>query len=555
MNRPAGFLAGALAVFFALPTPGLGQAGEEAWLLDGRRLRGRLQTGLKGWSFLPEKTNTPWRLDQLDQVVFPSSSRTGELPSHQLVLPRGQWLSGELGEVTGQQLHFRTSWGQPLELARTIVVGVTQVPGWLTLVREDFETDLHRWQLLGRPTLSARQARSGKQSLLLEAGQQARFELSAPLAQGRLDLFFLAGAGPEDWTCQVDLGFVLLHLGPKGYFVADGIPALILPARPGWHHIQVDFSPGQGSLSVDDRLLWESHRAQKVELRQVVLRSQKGAAWFDDFRLCRPRQNQRRPAGLPDRDELWLAAGDQLFGRLLHANARQVTFQARSTSTRFGWEKLGGIFFRPEPLLPRRTQGEHVHLWLGSGRGLPPDEINGTLQGLDERRRLLLLHPLLGLLAIDRNHLVRLRWVFRGQRLELENNLVALGPAGQVLAGPQPTVVTGPSWKKAFALDAVPAAAGLVMQVVQVPGLREGVSSKTAGAALCTAVYLNGVLLGHLNDHVQRASSQPQEIRLPLPRAALRRGDNVLELRQIPEAKTGQISTGGVANLVLEIPE
>jgi len=73
----------------------------------------------------------------------------------------------------------------------------------------------------------------------------------------------------------------------------------------------------------------------------------------------------------------------------------------------------------------------------------------------------------------------------------------------------------------------VPDAAQLVIFVSHLPGPKDD--------RMRTELELNGKAIDQLNRHGAGAAAEPRPLCIDLPRAALRKGDNAVELRQRPD--------------------
>ena len=102
------------------------------------------------------------------------------------------------------------------------------------------------------------------------------------------------------------------------------------------------------------------------------------------------------PVGDYRQDELWLLSGDQLFGEVIRADRRTIEF--RMSSRKIGWSEWRRLP-APRNSPPRTTDGEHVRLWLHSGCGAEPDQLEGVLSVLDDHRATL-QHAVLGKLDL-----------------------------------------------------------------------------------------------------------------------------------------------------------
>ena len=188
--------------------------------------------------------------------------------------------------------------------------------------------------------------------------------------------------------------------------------------QPGWHRLEVEFSAATMLVTVDDRLLWFSRRQgpggplAEVRLFCVAVPGKdkpRGAVLFDEFSLARTVEPRKRPEDhQPGVDEVWLASGDQVFGRLGRVDRHQVELDTPFGRRNFSWAEMRGLFPRRLPGPLQETQGEHLRLVLYPAAGNEPDELEGVLTVLDSRR-LVLRHSALGEVEIPRSRLQRMR--------------------------------------------------------------------------------------------------------------------------------------------------
>jgi hypothetical protein len=178
---------------------------------------------------------------------------------------------------------------------------------------------------------------------------------------------------------------------------------------PGPHRLAVRFAAGSLAVTCDDAVLWANLRRPGGPLRRVSLRclgveGLRGAVAWADFSLERAVAERRRPPGDPGQDEVWLADGDQLFGRIVRADAQAVELRAGGTS-RFGWGELRGCYFQHSA--PAKGARPAVRVGLRSALAAEADVLEGSITRLDGRR-LTLRHALLGEVELDRRWV---RWV------------------------------------------------------------------------------------------------------------------------------------------------
>src|SRR5207249_11717418 len=119
-------------------------------------------------------------------------------------------------------------------------------------------------------------------------------------------------------------------------------------------------------------------------------------------------EEPRRPPAEPDQDELWLAGGDQLFGRVSRADGRSLTIEGRFGRRTLSWTAVRGLFFRRGPRIAVSDKGERVRLWIDNGYP-QPDELDAAVLSLDARR-CRWRHALLGERDMERGRLARVLW-------------------------------------------------------------------------------------------------------------------------------------------------
>jgi hypothetical protein len=472
---------------------------------------------------------------------------------HRVCLPGGQRLSGELLGLEEKELLLRTPWRDRLAVPRSAVVGVRSLPGKLVVCDEDFENGLKAWKTAGEPRLTEKHT-SGASGLLLDApGQSAAYALSSPLEAGGVAVNFLVpdGAAGARWQLEAAFGepgapkVLRVTLADEASNYAVEAPAPRddggrVPREAGWHRVAVEFGAASLLVTVDDAVLWYSRgKGPGGPLRRVRLTcaatkgAVHGAMAFDEFTVTRTVDVLERPAEASPQDEVWLASGDQLFGRLARLDRRGVEIEGRFGRRSLSWAEARGAFPQPAALPPATTDGAWVRVWLRPAAGNELDELEGVLRALDEPR-FTLRHPALGDLVIDRARLVRLKPLFHGKRIELDNGTRHLGEQGRLTAGVRPARAEGPAAEYRFRLDARPGSARLTLTLRPIDGRAEVVvngrafddPARSAGDRVRTAVRVS----------------------VPLPGDALKEGENIVELR----VRRGSCL---VAEVVLEVPE
>jgi hypothetical protein len=562
----------ALALLLASQAP----ADEEAHRPDGRRVSGtlsldadnRLRFAPAGQASIPAEELSLIRFSR----ALPEPFRIAA--PHRVLFRDGQQLTGQLLGLDSDALTLRTAWADRLGVPRAAVAALVQPPGYRTLIEDDFRDGTRGWATTGKPVT----AEGDPPTLVLDqSGQSATCTLAAPLTAGRVGISFQE-KGPVvglRWQFEVrfqegdkpprPLSVTLAGPGEAYEVDAGGLEgtAVAVARSPGWHRLTVQFTPGSLRVTCDDTVLWYNlEQGPGGALCQVSLRclapkdngKASGAVAFTAFSVARAVDEPPHPAGDPTQDEVWLADGDQLFGQVVRADRRTLDTKGRYGSRTLPWADLRGCFLRHDAAPPYTSDGAQVRLGLRSGLDAQPDLLDGVLKGLDERQ-LTLKHALFGDLRLERARVQEVRPLFSGRRIELDNGLHHLGEQGKAVARPGlPPRAEGAELRRTFTLAAVPEQARLTLTVVQLPGWGEGLRHDPEKGTFQTQVIVNDRCVDFLERLVDRATAEPRRLSIALPPRALRSGENVLLLRQVPDRQTQRYPHGGVAGLAIEVP-
>ncbi|MCI0738721.1 MAG: hypothetical protein L0Y72_06740 [Gemmataceae bacterium] len=376
------------ATLAASPTP------DEAVTRRGEKRAGTLQWSKSGFSFIDENKK-PIVFKDLYKVRF--AARPTPVPKcrplHQLLLSDGQRTTGELVQLTRETIHFRTTLGQTLKIARHDALGIVQPDGWLAVFLEDFEND------------KSDKSISGKSSRKFDAAQL--FKLTLPQAkEGRLSFFFHDEKADGAWELHfVDARSpVRLLLGDTYRGAELPLSAAAVPGSPGWHFAQLEWTDGVARLFVDDLLLGETRRGAFESPTALECRSKgaKKTLYLDGLVLARKITSMNWPPFDDAQDSLWSEAGDQLFGKIAAADTEKIVMQASPPKV-FAWTRQRGLFFasksRPAPEGGKGVAENTVY--FRSAPGLPDDVLAGQVTELNASR-LLLRHAVLGDVEIPR---------------------------------------------------------------------------------------------------------------------------------------------------------
>lgn len=368
---------------------------EDAVLRDGQRIPGTLHHDKEEWTFRTRDGNKlPLAKLQLLRFPDPQTPTPRCRLLHQLVFPGGQRLVGELVKLDDVQVHFRFPSGELTRLSRGKVLGVTQVEGYATIFLADKDSREQAFEpKTGNPEILEGKVQVFLQSVNLKEAGEAKvlLQFAAPKERKTLEIL----------------------LGPEGSLILDQVAKF--PPRKKRRFLHLEFGNGRATVFLDDLLLGSAPMPKNAQLESLGL-SQKpgdksGQAIFEDLQILKRTSKPRLPV-VTDQDILCLEPGDQLFGKLIQADEREVLIDARFGRRTYLWSRIHGIFFRPEanPLAKNKSFGPNVRVWFRSAPGQSADCLSGQLLNLDDDR-LILLHEALGEYSIERKCLERL--VFR----------------------------------------------------------------------------------------------------------------------------------------------
>lgn len=537
-------------------------AQEEAIRPDGGRTAGKVVIDAKGrLQFTPKGADSALAPDAIAAIRFavavPPADRS--CVGVRVVLHDGQRMAGQLLALDDKTLSLRPAWADKVDLPRAAVAAVTQLPGWRTVVEDDFRDGGKAWKLTGEPVIDAKTGRL----TLTDKGQSAAYALAGSLDGGRAGVSFLEteAASGGRWLVEAEFGddksrrVVSVQVAGAGdtYEVdAGGLEGVArrVNRAAGLHRLLIQFTPRSLRLTVDEQVLWHNLDAGPGgPLRQVRLTctgadKARGTVAFSEFFVARAVDEPLRPTGDATQDEVWRAGGDQLFGRIIRADSRSVEIDCNGKRM-LPWSALHGVWLRREAVAPRTTDGAHVRVAVRTCLSPEPDLLDGVATALDDKA-LSLKHALLGDVRIEHARLHTLQPLFHGTRIEIDNAFHHLGEPQAFSPQLSPPRAEGLELKRTFTLDALPDDARLVLNVVQLKSAKQTAARVT--------VYLNGERLDDLNRHSDKAISEPRRLTLPLPKDRLRKGDNVLELKLTPSPETRRVEPCGVFGLAVEIP-
>ncbi|MSQ94572.1 MAG: hypothetical protein EXR98_08440 [Gemmataceae bacterium] len=420
MRQSRNHLLGVLALVSAL---GFVHA-DDAVERSGKIQRGELQVEQGVWYFR-DTSAKKIPLQELSHIRF--ETKPAPLPKAPLTrtlrLSDEQRFTGTLLRVDAKKATFVTSWGQAISLDRTQIVGIEHANDESLLWHDDFENSLQAWRLEGKPALSADRPFYGKSSLLLDAvGQRAERTWKPLLRDGSIRLFFHHSgvASKLRWTIE------LISEPPRKQtptFIIDSASHACanmnksfgtLPAASSWRLFAAEFLKGRLRIFVEDHCLGETALDSKETIHGIRISAETnakpgkeaGKLWIDEVSVAHCLPVLRRPQPSKDQDIVWLEQGEQLFGRIVSADAETVTLDAKFGKRSLPWSRLRGILF---------AQGKEAlvtsdpEIAYRPGPGFPVDSLRGKLVRW-EGTKLIVAHALFGEITIEgeRLHTVRM---------------------------------------------------------------------------------------------------------------------------------------------------
>lgn len=355
----------------------------------------------------------------------------------------GECMSGQILDLNQDVLRLRTAWAARLALPRAAVASIEPLPGWRTIFDEDFqnlrltperedqETAAAGLRFAGEPTFADAEDSTTARALMLRAdGQSLTCTLKKPLAAGRVGVNFREREQPHGGRWLIELRFaqgkrlrsvkVTIVGSGEDYDVdAGGLEGTLrrVTRTPGWHRLLVQFSNHSLRLTCDEDVLWHNLEAGPGGcLQQVTIRCQRtadretvrGAVAWTEVSIERAVDEHPQPPAETEQDAVRLLDDDQLFGRIVHADRREVQIEGRFGKRSLPWTAVAGCSFRLPAMLPKAREGAKVRLLVRSGLCAENDVLMGVVRTSD-KRRVVLQHALLGEVTLERNQVRELR--------------------------------------------------------------------------------------------------------------------------------------------------
>lgn len=442
---------------------------------------------------------------------------------------------------------------------------ISHPTGTRCVVYQDFETDSAGWRNRtgGNIRLDRKQARSGMLSLHCSVDEPVlKYELAESMESGWLEFSFFLGAdwraqGPCRAAIQIAAGQTQHELqvtlaGESGWYEVE-VPGVgnwqrqRIPRRSGWHTLIVAVQPGLMRLTVDDYPLAEGQilsleRPQLTALK-VTATEALSDVWIDDFAVTQAIAELRPDVHDRAQDQVDLATGDQLFGKIIELRSQSLVLLANSQHTELQWPDLSGLHFADTPVESRLVTGRIVHIqlqpWSNTSRESVSDSLSGAMMAIGSQF-CTLDHPQCGRCDIPWRHIRCLRPAFYGQQCTLIGRPVHLGD--EVKSAMQSKIPDGTSLIRDINLDNIPDGAAYISLVaadLEPAGkgtLDHPWLKRLRAGELSSELWLNDRRISILNTEVtgRGIARQPHRLRIPVSIKALQPGQNRLEIRLKP---------------------
>jgi hypothetical protein len=549
---------------------------------DGQRHAGRVVGDAASvFRFVGDKGGPTLPLDRAGVVSFEGATALPQSPPpFQVALGHQQWVSGRLSLVSDKDVKLDAGpGGRPVVAARSGVLAVRQRPGEAVVLADGFESlDESRRSKTGEVSLDEKAPREGKTCLSLSAqGASVEYRLPMLLSAGRLEVAFqVDGRQVAGRRKFVELVFtssggaiepvrVVLGWSEESPIVEtpQGPALAVQRLRPGrgWHTLTVRFDSDQLDLAIDgDSLAHGKSQSSGLTGLRLVCEPRSNepgpadlTARFDDLKLTRFVQPFRSFEVDPTQDEVRLVSGDQLFGKVIGADASAVVIEMLDQPVRCEWPEVMALNFRRRPEPARPVAGQQVRLEWGVGPTRDYDAAEGVLSAANERE-FVLKTPNAGDLFVPLARMRRLVPLGRSLRLVIDPTAHHLGD--QYMPKFDPPQHEGGLLERKFTLESVPSeAANVVLDVVEVIGVADNLlyQEEIKGGNLRTNVVVNGRLVDYVNRHVHDLNETAERVRLSVPAGLLKAGENTLRIELVGKKnEPGFLDDMGVLGIAVE---
>ncbi len=505
-------------------------------------------------------------ISRLDQAPRTQDLRPW-LPLSLIRFRNGDRLMMSVVRLTPTQLHVVDGQMRSLTIPRAAVESIEQPAGVVTTqCRAVGDRDQQR-QVEAETTQPIEDALGSVLQLSRDAA--LKLPLDEPLSVGQFVLWIKVAESP---TSVIDVRFEFsdgqkiqaseLKLGGWGSTPATQVAGSETAPAADWVCLRVLMTDEQFTIATDFNVVASGERAGRRLTAVRVSRAERakdvGRALLPvvskDGQECPPyigpvfvqefvtAQRASPPLASGRQDAVQLQSGDCLFGSIVACDQQHVVLKTQREDISLPSRDVVALRFGQRPLVAQPVSGWIVRIKLQGQRSNSSDATEDVLQGAivaADSEGLEFEHSLVGRRRIEWARLRQIEPLFVGSSLLLETGPRHLGtrprddfqqaaPEGIRLAvtATIDAVPSGPCYLSLLASDLEPAGPETLRASPTLRDLGDGFFT--------TSVFVNGKLIGNLNDFTSQWSSKttPVRIRLPLPSALLRRGANEIEFRQ-----------------------
>lgn len=589
MSRPARPAIGlGLGLVLAAAGPSIGQdrpPGASIRNDDGTIQTGRLRGDAQsGFVFQVEPNGPAIGLDRTGLIQFKADAPgdSAGSPPFRLILGHDQAISGRGPVVDGSTVRLEVGpSGRPVVADRAGVLAIRQRPGEAAVLLEPFEAWSDAvWEREGELTLDESDPREGSHSLRIPATpSRVTHRLPSTIASGRIDLAFRQPKRlVPDHRWFVELEFRGDDGPPQPVRIVPGwsdeSPGVETPQGPSlaiqrltlneqWHVLSVRFDDDSLEITIDRAVLAHG-KGPAGELFAVRIASEStgnaGAtaglsAHVDNLRIVQFLDDSRSQEGDRTHDELRLTTGDQLFGAIRSADDRGATIDVLGQQVTYPWSDMIALGFRRAALVPRAIDGRQARIIWSSGDEPHPDAAEGVLLAVNDQT-LELETPYAGKLTIPTDRVRSILPLGRGRRILIDPTPHHLGD--QFMPRFVPPQPEGGTLERAFTLETIPdTPVFLVLDVIEAAGADDNLdfAPMLKLGELRTNLSVNGQEIDYLNKYIHDRNELPQRVRVLVPNALLKAGDNRLRFDQVgKKTDPGFLDDLGILTIAIEIP-
>lgn len=546
-----------------------------ARLADGRSVSGRLES-LPTGEFVFRTNAEELSLDRIRRIEFPRSSVTSNnrRPARVFHLGDGGRVTGELVQFGQESVTIRAR-GKTFDVPRRSVLAIDQVAGERQVLYEDFESGpLPRaWSTSGMPRLTKLEDQT---SLEITPGDELRIPLKPPIAGGRVSVAFY---DPEpkgrDRSAGVELLFqrdckpanATIRLASESEFYqvlpSQGFRLRVqrVARKSGWQVLTVLFDEARFQILIGGDLL-ASGGPSVGSLAAIRFfdatdgtdgsnAAKSPAVLFDNLQISARELDERELPGISigDEDFVVLHDGNTIYGDIARVDSSNINIDGVFGEIAIPWNRTRRIAFgerTSERETPNRAAIKTGCLArvkfhrFSDHPDQPGDELDAVIESVS-KDRLNLSHPILGEIDVPIDALEWIEPAFAGGVLSLANGVRHLG--NQHRSDFRHRQAAGTMWKGEFALESDPKGpAFLEVEVSEIEPAGENTPpasrflSELRSGHLGTEVFLNGTVLGRLNDRISQRNRVMgrQTVRLPIPAGLLKAGKNTWRIEQKP---------------------